>query len=257
MKIRLLSWNVNGIRAIYRKGFLDWLKKENPDILGLQETKAREEQLVKKLINVEGYKSFFTSAENKKGYSGTAVYTKIEPRGFREGLGEKRFDEEGRVQILEFEEFTFFNIYYPNGRMNEERLKYKMEFYDLFYDYVDKEKKKGKKLVICGDLNTAHKEKDLARPKANEDKSGFLPIERKWVDKFLNNGFIDTFREFNEEGDNYSYWDMKTRARDRNVGWRIDYFFISENLRKNLKDAFILREVVGSDHCSVGIELEF
>ena len=255
-KLRLLSWNVNGIRAIQKKGFVDWFKKENPDILCLQETKAHPDQLTDDLKNVDGYKSYFSSAE-KKGYSGVVTYTKLNPLGVQNGLGVKKFDSEGRFIITEFDEFTLFNIYFPNGKASEERLQYKMDFYDTFLKHCKKLLKEGKKIVVCGDVNTAHKEIDLARPKENSVISGFLPQEREWIDKFLAAGFIDTFRKFNQEPEQYTWWDMVTRARDRNVGWRIDYFYISENLNDNIKSAIIHSSVMGSDHCPVEIELKF
>jgi len=253
---KLISWNVNGIRAAYKKGLLDWFKDAKPDILCLQETKAHPEQLTEDLLSVKGYKSFFSSAE-KKGYSGVVTYSKPEPVEVKNGLGVKKFDSEGRFIITDYKEFILFNIYFPNGKASQERLDYKMEFYETFLKHLKKLLKQGKKIVICGDVNTAHKEIDIARPKENEKISGFLPIEREWIDKFLDAGFIDTFRVFNQEPDNYTWWDMITRARDRNVGWRIDYFYISENLKKNLKSAFILSDVMGSDHCPIGIELKF
>jgi exodeoxyribonuclease-3 len=253
-KIRILSWNVNGIRAAYKKGFLDWINKEKPDILCIQETKAQQEQLPDELINIEGYHSYFSSAL-RKGYSGVAIYTKPEPKSIKKGFGIEKFDSEGRILIAEYPEFILFNIYYPNGKASPERLHYKMEFYDAFLKYVDKLKKKGKNIIICGDVNTAHKEIDIARPKENEKISGFLPEEREWIDKFLSHGYLDTFRMFNQEPDNYTWWDQLTRARDRNVGWRIDYFYISENLKKKIKNAFIMMDVMGSDHCPIGIEI--
>jgi exodeoxyribonuclease-3 len=253
-KIRILSWNVNGIRAAYKKGFLDWINKEKPDIICIQETKAQQEQLPDELINIEGYHSYYSSAL-RKGYSGVAIYTKPEPKSIKKGFGIEKFDSEGRILIAEYPEFILFNIYYPNGKASPERLHYKMEFYDAFLKYVDKLKKKGKNIIICGDVNTAHKEIDIARPKENEKISGFLPEEREWIDKFLSHGYLDTFRMFNQEPDNYTWWDQVTRARDRNVGWRIDYFYISENLKKKIKNAFIMPDVMGSDHCPIGIEI--
>lgn len=255
-KLRLLSWNVNGIRAAYKKGFVDWFIKEGPDVLCLQETKARPEQLTDDLLNVIGYKSYFSSSIVKKGYSGVAIYTKLEPVKVEHGFGIPKFDDEGRIIIADYKSFVLINIYYPNGKMSPERLKYKMDFYDAFLEYADNLVKKGKNLVICGDVNTAHKEIDLARPKENEKVSGFLPIEREWMDKFLSHGYVDTFRMFNDEPEQYTWWDMQSRARERNVGWRIDYFFVSDNFKKNVKNAFIMPEVMGSDHCPVGIEIE-
>lgn len=254
--LRLLSWNVNGIRAIYKKRFLDWFKKESPDMLCLQETKAHPDQLVDELKNVDGYESYFSSAE-KKGYSGVVTYTKLKPKNVQQGLGLKKFDSEGRFIITEFKEFILFNIYFPNGKASAERLKYKMDFYDAFLKHCKKLLKQNKKIVICGDVNTAHKEIDLARPKENSKVSGFLPEEREWMDKFLAAGFVDTFRIFNQEPENYTWWDMITRARDRNVGWRIDYFYASENLKDNIKSASIHSSVMGSDHCPIELELKF
>jgi exodeoxyribonuclease-3 len=254
--LRLLSWNVNGIRASHKKGLLDWFKNENPDVLCLQETKAHPDQLVEELKNVDGYESYFSSAE-KKGYSGVATYTKINPVNVQNGLGIKKFDNEGRFIITEFNEFMLFNIYFPNGKASSERLQYKMDFYDSFLKHCNKLLKQGKKIVVCGDVNTAHKEIDLARPKENSQTSGFLPQEREWIDKFLAAGFMDTFRMFNKEPENYTWWDMVTRARDRNVGWRIDYFYASENLKKNIVSASIHSSVMGSDHCPIELELKF
>ena len=255
-KFRILSWNVNGIRAAYKKGFVHWLSRENPDIICIQETKAMKEQLSDDLINVSDYKSYFSSAE-RKGYSGVATYTKEEPVNISNGIGIKKFDSEGRFLVTDYGDFLLFNIYFPNGKAKKERLQYKMDFYDAFLKHCKKLLKQNKKLVVCGDVNTAHKEIDLARPKENEKISGFLPEEREWIDKFIEAGFIDTFRAFNDKPGNYTWWDMMTRARDRNVGWRIDYFFISKNLNKNLKSAIIMPDVLGSDHCPVGIELKF
>jgi exodeoxyribonuclease-3 len=252
--IRALSWNVNGLRAVHKKGFLDWFGKESPDILCLQETKADEEQLPSGLRQVEGYNAYFSSGE-RKGYSGVALYTKTEPDQVTRGFGIDAFDKEGRIIIADYRDFVLVNIYYPNGRSSEERLKYKMEFYDAFLEFVNRMKREGRSIVVCGDLNTAHKEIDLARPKANETTSGFLPQERAWVDKFLSNGYVDIFREFNKSPEQYTYWDQMTKARERNVGWRIDYFFVDEKSTEKVSAAYILPEVMGSDHCPVGIEI--
>lgn len=254
--MKLISWNVNGIRAIAKKGFIDWVKKEEPEILCIQETKAWEEQLDDSLRNIPGYTSYFSEA-NKKGYSGVAVYTKTKPLTVSKGFGIEKFDSEGRILFCEYEKFTLFNIYFPNGKRDNNRLKYKLEFYDAFLDYAVTLKKQGKRLIICGDVNTAHKEIDLARPKQNEKTSGFLPEERAWIDRFISEGFIDTLRIFTDKGEIYTWWDMITRARIRNVGWRIDYFFISENLKKNITRAYTMPEVMGSDHCPVAIEIKF
>ena len=253
--MRIISWNVNGIRAVHKKGFLEWLAKESPDILCVQETKASEDQLPAALKDIPGYDSYFVSAE-KKGYSGVAVYTKPKPDQVTSSFSVESFSQEGRVLAVDFGQFVLLNVYFPNGKSSAERLKYKLDFYDDFLEYADEIKERGKNVVICGDVNTAHKEIDMARPKANEATSGFLPEERAWIDKLLEHGYVDTFRMFNQEPDQYTYWDMITRARDRNVGWRIDYFFVNEAFAPRLKTGFILADVLGSDHCPIGIEID-
>ncbi len=253
--MKLISWNVNGIRAVEKKGFSDWVKRESPDILCLQETKATEEQIPKDIQNLP-YKQFYLSASSRKGYSGVGLLTKIEPQSVKFGMGEEEFDREGRVISADYGDFVLFNVYFPNGKASEERLDFKLRFYRKFLEVVKDLKDRGRGVIICGDVNTAHKEIDLARPKENEKVSGFLPVEREWIDKLIEEGFIDTFRMFVKEGGHYSWWDYKSRARERNVGWRIDYFFVSENLKDRVKDAFILSDVYGSDHCPVGIVLD-
>ncbi len=253
--ITLLSWNVNGIRAVLKKGFLDWLKKESPDVLCLQEIKAMQPQLPPELLHPQDYQAYWNSAI-RPGYSGVATYSKIKPVAVKNGFGVARFDQEGRVLETDFEKFILFNVYFPNGKMSAERLKYKMNFYDETLKYLLKLRKKGRKIIVCGDVNTAHEPIDLARPKENETVSGFLPEERAWIDQLLSDGFIDTLRIFHKEPGQYSWWDLRTGARARNIGWRIDYYFISEDLKPFLKDAFILPDVTGSDHCPVGIKLQ-
>lgn len=251
---RILSWNVNGIRAVYKKGFIEWFLREKPDIVCIQETKAWEEQLVEELRKPEGYFSYFAEAE-RKGYSGVALYTRVEPLQVRTGFGNDRFGAEGRTLAADFGDFMLYNVYFPNGKASKQRLQYKMDFYDAFLDHVKELQQKGRKMVVCGDVNTAHREIDLARPKENENVSGFLPEERTWIDRLLQVGFTDTFRIFNDQPGQYTWWDMKTRARDRNIGWRIDYFFVSDNLTEAVRSARILSDVQGSDHCPIDIEL--
>jgi exodeoxyribonuclease III len=253
--MRLLSWNVNGLRAVHKKGFLEWLRKEQPEVLAVQEIKAYEEQLPSPLLEIEGYKALYYPAE-RKGYSGVALYTKVPFLDYRRGMGIQRFDCEGRLQRVDFGSFVLFNGYFPNGNMSPERLQYKLDFYEAFLTHALKLVSSGRKVIFCGDLNTAHKEIDLARPKSNEGHSGFLPIERAWIDRVIERGFSDTLRLFQKGPGLYSYWDMKTRARDRNVGWRLDYFFASKNAVPMVKDAFILSNVQGSDHCPVGITFQ-
>lgn len=252
--IRLLSWNVNGIRAVHKKGFLDWLDRESPDILCLQEIKAAPDQLPSEIVAPPGYHSYWFSAE-KKGYSGVAVYSKTEPLKVETSMAMERFDKEGRLMKLEFKDFILFNVYFPNGKASQERLKFKMEFYDEFIDRLEKLRRQNNRLIFCGDVNTAHHELDLARPKENERVSGFLPIERKWIDKVISLGYVDTFRHLHADQVIYSWWDMKSRARDRNVGWRIDYVFVTRDMLDSVKSAFVLTDVMGSDHCPVGIQL--
>lgn len=254
-KLRLLSWNVNGIRACFKKGFENWFHKEEFDILGIQETKAWEEQLSDEQKHIDEYESYFSKAQ-KKGYSGVALYTKLKPKKVDYSFGAKEFDSEGRVIRADYGDFIFYTIYFPNGQARKERLDYKMAFYEAFLEKMKEELKAGLKIIVCGDVNTAHHPIDLARPKDNEKTSGFLPMEREWMDRFEQAGFIDSFRVFNKEPDNYTWWSMRTKARERNVGWRIDYFYVSENLKENLKSAFILSDVEGSDHCPIGIEIE-
>jgi len=256
--MRLISWNVNGLRAIHRKeAFLKFVAKEKPDILAIQETKADELQLPDEVRNMPGYFSYFASSKIKKGYSGVAVYTKEKPIEVIYGFGIKKFDDEGRLLELHFKDFIFFNIYFPNGGGGPHRIEYKLEFYDFFLAHIEKLKKKGKKVIFCGDINTAHEEIDLARPKENEENTGFLPEERAWLDEVVAHGYIDTFRHFYPtKKDAYTYWDMKSAARDRNVGWRIDYFFVSQNMAKDLKSAGIMANVYGSDHCPLYLDLK-
>ena len=255
-KLKLYSWNVNGIRASIKKGIVEWINKEQPDIFCTQETKAQFHQLPESIINVSGYTSYWNSAE-KPGYSGVSIHTRSKPENHENGMGAEEFDHEGRTLMMKFQNFTLYNVYFPNGQSKEERLKYKLEFYDEFLKIILKKKENGEKIVICGDFNTAHHEIDLARPKENINNSGFLPIEREWLDQLVDSGFIDCYREFNQESGNYTFWDTKTRARDRNIGWRIDYFFIDEQLKSNLISAEIMNGVFGSDHCPIAIELYF
>ncbi len=251
---RLISWNVNGLRAVCKKGFCDWLLREDPDILCLQETKAHEDQVIHEMAPLGNYHRVFTKPE-KKGYSGVAIFSRVKPLEIGVGLGVEKFDREGRTLIARYPGFTLFNIYFPNGKSGPERLAYKMDFYEHFLQTVTALLKQGEKIVVCGDVNTAHTAIDLARPRANEKISGFLPEEREWMDRFLAAGFVDTFRLFETQGGHYSWWDMKSGARARNVGWRIDYFFVSDNLAKSVKSAGIRPEIEGSDHCPVTLEL--
>lgn len=256
--MKILCWNTNGLRATHKNGyFLPLFKDQKPDILCLQETKAEPEQLPEEVRNVKGYFSYFSHSKIKKGYSGVAIYSKVEPKKVEYGIGIKKFDDEGRILIAYYKDFVLLNIYFPNGGGGPERLAYKLEFYDEFLKFIDKLRKKGKKVIFCGDVNTAHEAIDLARPKENEENTGFLPEERAWMDEVENAGYVDVFRHlYPTKAGAYTYWDMKTAARDRNVGWRIDYFFISSDLLGKIKDMKILTDIYGSDHCPIELDLK-
>jgi exodeoxyribonuclease III len=255
-QIKLLSWNINGLRAVHRKGLLLPVFDLAPDILCLQETKAAEDQVPPDLLQLAGYRAYFSAAE-RKGYSGVGVFSRIEPVEVRRGIGIPELDCEGRFLIVDYGRFLLFNVYFPNGGASEERLRYKLEFYRSFLGHIESERRRGRSVVVCGDVNTAHREIDLARPKENQRVSGFLPEERAWIDELLDRGYLDTFRLFNAGPGHYTWWDNKTRARERNVGWRIDSFYVSEDLRDNVHAACIYPDIPGSDHCPIGLELEF
>jgi exodeoxyribonuclease-3 len=258
--MKFLSYNVNGIRASYKKGALQNLLALDADIIGIQETKSTPDQLDEAVLSPVGYHSYFDSAKERKGYSGVAVYTKIKPHKVEYGLGDEKYDTEGRCLTLHFETFAFVTAYFPNGGRDEEHFKFKLAYYDKFLDHVKKLEKKYQHVIFCGDLNVAHNEIDLARPKENSNQIGFLPIERAWVDRVISSGFIDTFRVKHGDAVKYSWWDQKTRARERNVGWRIDYMFVSASLHSNIMNtkskADILDDFMGSDHAPVMLEID-
>jgi exodeoxyribonuclease-3 len=253
--MKILSWNVNGLRAFYKKGAFNTIFELNPDIFCLQETKAHPDQLPEEVRNPAGYYAYFDHSKMRKGYSGTAIYSKEKPEKVEYSLGNPDLDKEGRMIIVYFKDFVLLNGYFPNGGEEPARLKYKLEFYEQFLAFIEKLRKQNKKVVFCGDINTAHNEIDLARPKENSNHTGFLRIERDWLDKVISKGYLDTFRTLHPQDIKYSWWDMKTFARDRNVGWRLDYFFISPDLLPRLKSAKILDNMLGSDHCPVWLEL--
>lgn len=273
---KIICWNVNGIRAWSKKGCLNWVLAQNPDIFCFQETKAHPEQLDASLLNIDGYTSYFDHSKSKKGYSGVAVYTKEKPekvdtdfwvevaedstedkRVDKKGKKTKQIDQEGRFIALYFKKFVFLNCYFPNGGGDISRLEYKLRFYKAFQEYITKLKEEGKKVVFCGDLNVAHTEIDIARPKENANHVGFLPIERDWLSGVIQAGFIDTFRFKNPDvRDVYSWWDVKSGARDRNIGWRIDYFLVDKSQEKAILSADIHNEIYGSDHCPISLEID-
>lgn len=254
--MRIVSWNVNGIRSLHRDGYWNtFLEDVKPDIFGLQETKASPDQLPDDLRDPAGFSSFFSSSETKKGYSGVAIYSKIEPLKVIYGMGIPEFDQEGRLVGAEYDDFWLLNVYFPNGGRGPERLDFKLRYYDEFLAFCGR-LRKDKPVIFCGDINTAHEEIDIARAKENERNTGFLPEERAWIDEVINAGYVDIFRHFNpNRKEAYTYWDSFTHARDRNVGWRIDYFFVSQELVKKIKKTEIHSEIFGSDHCPISITL--
>ncbi len=267
MLIKLLSWNVNGLRAVSAKPDWAWFEQSDAQIIGLQETKANPSQLSEQLVQPEGWQSLFASSVVKKGYSGVAAFSKIKPITTNIELPQSEFQGEGRLVHMEFEQFHYFNVYFPNGgaaELNEQgkptgkfkRVPYKMGFFDAFLQHAE-ELRKSKPIVVCGDFNIAHQPIDLARPKQNINNTGFLPEERAWLDAFVAKGYVDTFRAHNGDAEGYySWWSYKARARQNNIGWRIDYFFVSEELRPCIRDAWIESHIYGSDHCPVGLSLE-
>jgi exodeoxyribonuclease-3 len=263
--MKIISWNVNGLRASVKKGSFDWLMNQDADIFCLQETKAHPDQLEGSVRNPEGYDSYFDHSKLRKGYSGVAVYVKkgsaADPRigkieKVEYGMDKTDYDQEGRFLAIFFKEFVLVNCYFPNGGGGPDRLKYKLEFYDEFLKFIEKHRKSGRGIILCGDVNTAHNEIDIARPKENENNTGFLRIERDWMDKVVAQGYIDVFRALNPEKIQYTWWDMKTFARERNVGWRLDYFFVNKELFPQVKSMKILEEVLGSDHCPIELILK-
>lgn len=251
--MKLISWNVNGIRALLKKGhFNSWLAEENPTILCLQETKAEAAQV--EGLESSDYYCFWNSAQ-KKGYSGTAIFTKDEPLNVEKGIGISEHDQEGRVITAEFPDFYLTTVYVPNAKRDLSRLEYRQQWDKDFCDYLVGLKKK-KPVIFCGDLNVAHKEMDLARPKSNRRNAGFTVEERSGFDRFLDNGFVDSFRHFNDRPHHYTWWSYMHKARVKNIGWRIDYFCVSDDFIDNVKSARILADITGSDHCPVSLVLK-
>lgn len=256
MQTKLISWNVNGVRAAEKKGLLDWLRDSGADIVALQETKAHPDQLSQALREPEGYSSHWCAAETK-GYSGVATFSRLPPQAVTRGLGEPRFDADGRVLITKHPSFTVFNIYFPNGGRGPEYVAHKLAFYDRFLENVRELMAAGESVIVVGDVNTAYAEIDLTRPRENAKTSGFLPEERAAMGKFFEAGLIDTFRHLYPAEVKYSWWAAWGGARQKNVGWRLDYIFVSPDLRERIVEAEILCDVMGSDHCPVSLTLDF
>jgi exodeoxyribonuclease-3 len=268
-KMKIITWNINGYRSIVGQNpskkydviskdnkLFQYINDENPDIIMLQETKSELEQINKELRYPDGYLGFYHSARSRKGYSGVVTFTKKQPNQVITNLGIERFDCEGRILELVYDDFNIFNVYFPNGTSRPERVDYKLEFYDALFTYTNKLKNEGKNIIISGDYNTAHNEIDLARPKENENNSGFLRIERDKMDWIIQNEYFDSFRELNNEGDHYTWWSNRGRAKENNVGWRIDYHMVTEEILKNISKVYIQPDTEGSDHCPVVLELK-
>lgn len=253
--MRVITYNLNGVRSAIKKGFIDWLKTDPADVVCVQEIKAEKENVDLKLFEDLGYHSYWFSAE-KKGYSGVAVFTRIQPDNVVYGNGIAQSDQEGRVIRLDFGEVTVINAYFPSGTSGELRQTYKYQWLDEFFDYIAELRKARPNLIICGDYNIAHKEIDIHNPVSNKKSSGFLPEERAWMDKWFGNGFVDSFREFNKDPHHYSWWTVRANARANNKGWRIDYISVTDTLKEKLRGSAIYPDVVHSDHCPVFIDLE-
>lgn len=254
--LKLFSWNVNGLRAAYRKGFLEWLHETQPDVLGIQETKCHPEQLDEALRQPPGYHTYWASAE-KKGYSGVALFSKRKPQAVQIGLGISAYDREGRTIVADYGDFVLITAYFPNGSRDHSRVPFKMAFKADFLDFCNDLRASGRSIVFCGDVNTAHQAIDLARPKQNQQTTGFLPEERAWIDTIVAQEYVDSFRAlYPDQTGAYSWWSYIGGARGRNVGWRLDYFFVSEDLRPKIVDAAIHADVLGSDHCPVSLTLQ-
>lgn len=252
--MKIISYNVNGIRAAIKKGLLSWLQAANPDVICFQEIKALKEQLDVSVFETLGYSYHYWFSAQKKGYSGVAVLSKTKPNNVVYGTGIETMDFEGRNLRLDFDNFSVMSLYLPSGT-NDARLSFKLNYMDEFLEYVNDLKKQIPNLIICGDYNICHTEIDIHNPQQNKNTSGFLPIEREWLTKFINSGFIDTFRYMNKEPHNYTWWSYRANARNNNKGWRIDYFMVADSLQKKIKRAFILPEAKHSDHCPIALEI--
>jgi exodeoxyribonuclease-3 len=251
----VFSWNVNGIRAAWRGGLQRWLRSEQPDVVCLQEVKAHPQQLPGELVRPLGYHSFWHPA-SRPGYSGLALYTRVEPRSVAYGLGRDEFDAEGRVLFAEFEGFVLVNAYFPNSQRDHSRLGYKLRFCQALGRRLQRLRREGRHVVLCGDYNIAHQPIDLRNPRQNQNNAGFLPQERAWLTRFLRGGYIDAFRHFCDEPGHYTWWSYRPTVRERNIGWRLDYFCVDAGFEAALRGAFHQPAVRGSDHCPVGLELK-
>ena len=254
--MKIITYNVNGIRAAMNKDLVGWLKAANPDVLCLQETKANSDQVDVKAFEALGYHLYWYSAQ-KKGYSGVAIFSKIKPKHVEYGCGIEKYDFEGRVIRLDFDTCSVMSVYHPSGSSGDDRQAFKMQWLADFQKYIDDLKKKLPNLILCGDYNICHKPIDIHNPKSNANTSGFLPEEREWMEQFIQSGFIDSFRHFNQEPHQYSWWSYRAGSRGKNLGWRIDYNLVANHMEKHLKRAVILPDAIHSDHCPVLLEIDF
>ena len=253
--MKITTWNVNGYRAVLRKDALDWIQNVDPDVLCFQEIKVQLDQISDDDATIEGYEAIWNPAE-RKGYSGVVTFTKEEPLAVEKGLGFEKFDGEGRLIRTRYEDFYLYNIYFPNGGQGNKRVPFKLEFYEKLLNVCDGLHQQGKNIIITGDFNTAHNEIDLANPKSNEKNTGFLPEEREWIDKYLKHNFVDAFRELYPEREDYTWWTYRYSAREKDIGWRLDYFLVSEGLMDRVEDVVIHSDIMGSDHCPVSLLLK-
>jgi exodeoxyribonuclease III len=253
--MKIISYNVNGIRSAINKGFVDWLKEENPDIIGLQEIKAQEKDINPNIFEDLGYELYWFPAV-KKGYSGVAIFSKIKPKAIKYGMGLSKYDDEGRMLQADFEDFSFISSYFPSGTTGDIRQDFKYEFLDDVFGYMQDLRQEKPRLILSGDYNICHKPIDIHNPVSNKNSSGFLPEERAWMDKFTGSGFVDTFRHFNPDPHQYTWWSFRANSRAKNLGWRIDYHMATKELQNKLKSAVILPDVRHSDHCPIVLELE-
>jgi exodeoxyribonuclease-3 len=254
--LRVTTWNVNGLRAALGKGIWKWIQSENPDVLCLQEIKTRPEQVASEFYDQFNISNIYWNPAEKPGYSGVATFTNLSPISVNFGIGKNEFDSEGRVILTKFPSFTIFNVYFPSGQRGHDRVDFKLDFYSHLLEVCDQMHKTNERIIICGDFNTAHNEIDLRYPKQNQKTSGFLPEERVWIDKYLSHGFIDIYRELFPERVEYTWWTYRMNARQKNVGWRLDYFLVSDSLVPTIKDVVIHGDVTGSDHCPVTLTIE-
>jgi exodeoxyribonuclease-3 len=252
--MKIITYNLNGIRAAMSKGLIDWIRQVSPDVLCVQEIKANPDQVGVFEFEELGYHHYWYPAQ-KKGYSGVAIFTKQKPKHIEYGCGIKEYDDEGRILRIDFEEFSVMSVYHPSGSSGDLRQAFKMEWLEAFLNYINQLKATYPKLVICGDFNICHKAIDIHNPKSNANTSGFLPEEREWMEQFINSGFVDSFRYFNQEPHQYSWWSYRAGSRAKNLGWRIDYNFVTDNLKNRISRSVILPSAIHSDHCPVLLEM--